>query len=257
MMDEIGQGRAGLNVVCGWNKPEYEALGVDLPDDHESRYGHGQEWFDIVRKLWTTDEPFDWNGRYFRLQGAYGKPRPRRGMPPIFNAAGSRQGREFATRNANFLFTPAIDLVRSAQEIVGIRAQAAAIGRRVDALTFSHVVCRPNRREAEEYLHWYSQENADEEAVDNLMRLMFAHAESFPHDLLKLIRDRMAAGHGGYPLTGTPDDIADGIQRLHECGFAGSTLSFVDYVKEFPYFRDEVIPRLEARGLRLPFRAAD
>ena len=27
------------------------------------------------------------------------------------------------------------------------------------------------------------------------------------------------------------------------------TLSFVDFVGEFPYFRDEVLPRLEAKGL--------
>ena len=31
---------------------------------------------------------------------------------------------------------------------------------------------------------------------------------------------------------------------------SGTTLSFVDYVKEFPYFRDTVLPMLEARGLR-------
>ena len=30
-MDNIGHGRAGLNVVCGWNRPEYEALGGELP----------------------------------------------------------------------------------------------------------------------------------------------------------------------------------------------------------------------------------
>ncbi|MDA5195045.1 hypothetical protein [Govanella unica] len=34
--------------------------------------------------------------------------------------------------------------------------------------------------------------------------------------------------------------------------FRGTTLCFVDYVKELPYFRDEVLPRLEARGVRLP-----
>ena len=33
---------------------------------------------------------------------------------------------------------------------------------------------------------------------------------------------------------------------------SGTTLSFVDYVKEFPYFRDTVLPILEARGLRKP-----
>jgi FMNH2-dependent dimethyl sulfone monooxygenase len=38
--------------------------------------------------------------------------------------------------------------------------------------------------------------------------------------------------------------------KLHATGFAGTTLSFVDYVEEFPYFRDHVLPRLEAAGIR-------
>ncbi len=42
-IDQIGQGRAGLNIVAGWNKPEYQALGLTLPDDHETRYGYAQE----------------------------------------------------------------------------------------------------------------------------------------------------------------------------------------------------------------------
>jgi len=42
-IDQIGHGRAGLNIVAGWNKPEYEALGLTLPDDHETRYGYAQE----------------------------------------------------------------------------------------------------------------------------------------------------------------------------------------------------------------------
>lgn len=253
-MDHIGGGRAGLNVVCGWNKPEYDALGIELSDDHEVRYGHGQEWFDIMKKLWTTEEPFDWDGEYFHLKNCYSNPHPKCGMPPIINAAGSEEGRAFAMRNVDFLFTPAIDLERSRTEVADLLAKARAMGRAMKVLTFSHVVCRPTKKEAEDYLHWYSQENADEEAVDNLVRLMFAHAESFPHDLLKLIRDRMAAGHGGFPLTGDPDTVANGIRQLHEAGFSGTTLSFVDYVKEFPYFRDEVMPRLERMGIRKPVR---
>jgi alkanesulfonate monooxygenase SsuD/methylene tetrahydromethanopterin reductase-like flavin-dependent oxidoreductase (luciferase family) len=61
----------------------------------------------------------------------------------------------------------------------------------------------------------------------------------------------MAAGHGGFPLTGTPEQVADGITALHEAGFRGSTLSFVDYAEEFPYFRDTVLPILEQRGIRI------
>jgi len=250
-IDQIAKGRAGLNIVAGWNKPEYEALGLTLPDDHETRYSYAQEWFDIIQKLWTHDGPFDWHGQYFNLKGVHSDPKPISARPPIINAAGSPQGREFATKNADFLFTPAIDLARSKEEVAEIGDLSAAKGRDVDVLTFSHVVCRRTEAEAKAFVETFTGKNSDWAAVENLVALQFAHAQSFPHDLLALIKDRMAMGHGGYPLIGTPEQVADGICLLAETGFGGTTLSFVDYVEEFPYFRDNVMPILEARGLRL------
>ncbi|MGO9359893.1 MAG: LLM class flavin-dependent oxidoreductase [Xanthobacteraceae bacterium] len=256
-IDEISRGRAGLNIVAGWNRPEYEALGLELPTDHDRRYRYAQEWFDVVHKIWTTDGKFDWNGEFFKLKDCYGNPKAWNGeAPPIINAAGSGQGRDFATRNANFLFTPAIDLARSKDEVAELKMKGRDVGRNVEVLTFSHVVCRPTEKEARDYWSYFADQNADWGAVDNLMALQFANAQSFPHDLLALIRDRMAAGHGGFPLVGTPEQVADGICQLHAAGFKGTTLSFVDYVKEFPYFRDAVLPILEARGLRAPRSAA-
>ncbi|WP_223881907.1 hypothetical protein [Niallia endozanthoxylica] len=52
------------------------------------------------------------------------------------------------------------------------------------------------------------------------------------------------------PLVGTPEQVVDGITSLAEAGFKGTTLSFIDYNAEFPYFRDHVLPILEKRGLR-------
>ncbi|MFW7267713.1 LLM class flavin-dependent oxidoreductase [Gluconacetobacter sp. Hr-1-5] len=255
-LDQMGGGgRAGLNIVAGWNEPEYRALGLTLPEGHEERYAYAQEWFDIVQALWTSEEPFDWNGENFQLSGVYGKPGPFDGRPPIFNAAGSAEGRRFALRNADFLFTPAIDIERSKMEIAGLNATAKEMGRDVRVLTFSHVVCRPTEAEARDYVRYFVDENGDGEAVDNLVRLQFAHAQSFPHDLLKLIRDRMAMGHGGFPLVGTPEQVAEGIAALAQAGFSGTTLSFVDYVEEFPYFRDTVLPLLKQMGIRLPSTA--
>ncbi len=255
-IDQISGGRVGLNIVAGWNKPEYEALGLTLPYDHETRYGYAQEWFDIVKALWSSEEAFDWDGTYFKLKNVLGDPRPSTPLP-ILNAAGSDQGRKFAVKNADFLFTPAIDLSRSKDEIAALKQQGGEAGRAVEVLTFSHVVCRPTEKEARDYLEHSGKTHADWEAVDNLVRLQFAHAHSFPHDLLALIRDRMAAGHGGFPLTGTPEQVAEGIISLHEAGFRGTTLSFVDYAEEFPYFRDNVLPILEARGIRPAHRPAE
>ena len=255
-IDQISDGRIGLNIVAGWNKPEYEALGLTLPDDHMTRYGYAQEWFDVVKALWTRTQSFDWDGAYFKLKNVLGDPRPSSPLP-ILNAAGSEEGRKFAVRNANFLFTPAIDLSRSKEEIAALKQQAVDDGKSIDVLTFAHVVCRATEKEAKDYLEYSGKTHADWDAVDNLVRLQFAHAQSFPHDLLALIRDRMAAGHGGFPLTGTPEQVAQGIISLHEAGFRGTTLSFVDYVEEFPYFRDNVLPILEAQGLRAARRPVE
>ena len=68
-----------------------------------------------------------------------------------------------------------------------------------------------DRKGGEGLWQYFADANADWGAVDNLIALQFANAQSFPHDLLALIRDRMAAGHGGFPLVGTPEQVADGI----------------------------------------------
>jgi alkanesulfonate monooxygenase SsuD/methylene tetrahydromethanopterin reductase-like flavin-dependent oxidoreductase (luciferase family) len=65
----------------------------------------------------------------------------------------------------------------------------------------------------------------------------------------------MAAGHGGFPLVGTPEQVAERILALHSIGLAGTTLSFVDYAEEFPYFRDTVLPILSDHGIRRPLPA--
>jgi alkanesulfonate monooxygenase SsuD/methylene tetrahydromethanopterin reductase-like flavin-dependent oxidoreductase (luciferase family) len=135
---------------------------------------------------------------------------------------------------------------------VQIKERAAKLGRDTGVFTLCHVVCRPTKKEAAEYYHHYAQEHADWGAVDNLMRLQGLHAQSFPPEALRTMRDRFAAGHGTYPLVGDPDTIVNEMKKITASGFAGSTLSFVDYVAEFPYFRAEVMPRLERLGLRKP-----
>ncbi|MFT6366688.1 MAG: alkanesulfonate monooxygenase SsuD, partial [Bacteroidia bacterium] len=119
-IDQLGRGRLGLNVVAGWNKPEYEAFGIDLPDAHADRYELAQEWYDVVQRIWNHDGPFDWNGKYFKLKGVYGYPRPFDGSPPIMNAAGSGEGRQFAARNADFLFKISNDFAEESAEVTAI-----------------------------------------------------------------------------------------------------------------------------------------
>lgn len=249
-IDQVAPGRVGLNVVAGWNQPEYEAMGVDLPTDHDSRYALAQEWVDVITTLWSREGRYDLPGRFWDLHGVEALPKPAAGRIPILNAGSSTQGRAYAARNADFVFTIVGGPEDGAAVVQQLQADSAAQGRRAGVLTPTHVVCRPTRAEAEDYLRYYADEQADWDAVDNLMRLQGLHAQSFSAEMLETFRGRFAAGHGTCPLIGSPDDVADEIERFAKAGFGGITMAFVDYVGELEHFAQEVMPRLAKKGLR-------
>lgn len=254
-IDHIAGGRFGLNIVCGWNKPEYDMFGKDLPDAHDDRYRYGQSWWDVIQKAWSSDDGFDWQDEYFTISQGRCTPKPvGRTLPPIMNAGSSDQGRDFAARNCDVLFTVMVDLESGADTVRTWQARAQSdYQRTLEVYTTTYVVCRPSTKEAEDYHHYYAVENADTEAAERLMELMGMHAQSFPVDQIEALRTQFAAGHGVYPLIGDPDTVADKIEQISNAGFAGSTITFVNYVDEFPYFVQEVLPRLEQKGLRVPF----
>ena len=152
----------------------------------------------------------------------------------------------------SYKVVPADKLDKSKADVEDLKKQAAARGRQVSVLTTCFVVCRPTLEEAEAYLKYYADQHADWDAVDRMINLLFAFSKSLGKEAFKGLRDRVAAGHGSYPLIGTPKQIADELIKMHEVGLNGTTIAFVDYEAEFPYFRDEVLPLLEQAGLRTP-----
>ena len=68
VIDHISNGRYTLNIVNGWNFPEMEMFGVSLLD-HEDRYACAEEWVTIVKRLWSEDERFDFDGQVLPHQG--------------------------------------------------------------------------------------------------------------------------------------------------------------------------------------------
>ena len=252
-VDLLSQGRFGLNLVCGWNQDEFEMFGQEQRD-HDVRYEYGQEWLDVVRTIWQEEEPVDFRGRFFELSGLVGKPKPWGGSEPVLmNAGYSPAGRAFAMRNCELLLTSLVDLESGRRDVEEVRGTARREhGRDIQLIATAYIVCRPTAKEAEEFHHYYANEHADWEAADHLMELAGIHAQFFPPEHYQQFRERFAAGHGTYPIVGDPDYVSAELARIAQAGFAGVGFSFVDYLGELPLFCDEVLPRLEARNLRLP-----
>ena len=65
--------------------------------------------------------------------------------------------------------------------------------------------------------------------------------------------ERKVLGYGAnWAIFGEPDHVARELHRLHEAGFDGVAIDFINYLEELPYFVQEVIPRLERMGIRTP-----
>jgi alkanesulfonate monooxygenase SsuD/methylene tetrahydromethanopterin reductase-like flavin-dependent oxidoreductase (luciferase family) len=256
-VDTLSRGRFGLNLVCGWNQDEFDMFGQEQRE-HDVRYEYGEEWLDVVRTLWREEGRMDYEGRWFRLPGLTGRPKPWNGGEPVLmNAGYSPAGRAFAIRNCEFLLTSLVDVESGRGDVEEVRSAAAREhGREIDVIATAYVVCRATAAEAEEFHRHYALEHADWEAADHLMELAGIHAQFFPPEHYQQFRERFAGGHGMYPIVGDPDHVASELARIAEAGFAGVGFSFVDYAAEFPFFRDEVLPRLEAKGLRSPVAAA-
>ena len=251
--DHIGDGRFGLNIVCGWNEEEFAMLGIEL-GDHHRRYDQGQEWLDVVKKVWTEEERFDFDGEFFQLKQVRAQPKPlSEPWPLIINAGQSGAGLAFAVRNGDYLFRAIQLLETAAAEIAQVKADSRAIGRDVGVFTNCYCVCRPTSREADEFHHYYAVENSDDDAVERMYAGRGIRDHPDLSDQVKAaIRLRMAAGNSAYPLIGDADQIAAQISALGERGFSGAAIGLVNYLDELPYFRDHVLPRLERLGLRQP-----
>lgn len=250
--DHVSRGRFGLNIVVGWNEDEFQMFGV-TQREHEQRYEYAQDWIDAVKRCWGPEEDFEFNGKYIKLSKVRAKPKPYGGSRPlIMNAGASPVGRAFAIRNCDAFFTQAsrTSMDETAQRVKAAKDEAAAQGRELDVYAVGVVTCRPTKKEAEEYYHYATIENADWSAVDGILGKKNISPATVGEEEFQRQRHHYAHGLGGLLMVGDPDMIAKQLAELSQAGLRGIGFSFVNYLKELPYFCDEVLPRLERLGVR-------
>lgn len=247
-VDHVSGGRAGLNIVCGWNPKEFAMFGTPLA---EKGYDQATEWLAVIEQAYAADAPFDFDGSYYKLKGVVSRPASLQSpRPVVMNAAFGDPGRNFAAKHCDFLFTTFSEIAEAGHHVADIRARAEACGRTVGAYTVCHVVCRETQAEAEAYYERYAVREADHAAVDAHMAGKKAFSQSHDRAAYDLYRQRFAGGAGSYPLIGTPDKIADDLIAIAAAGYDGVALSYVNYTQELPFFCDRVLPLLRQAGYR-------
>jgi dimethylsulfone monooxygenase len=251
-IDRMSRGRFALNVVAGWNKPELDMFGAPMRE-HDDRYDQASEWIEIVRRLWTEQQEFNFDGRYYTIRKGISLPQPIQSPPPIMNAGGSDRGRRFAAKYADMAFvivkSENPDEIRAEVELYR-RTAKEEFGRDLQVWTFAYIVVRDTEAEARDFLRYYAVDYGDDQALDGWMRLQGMHTQLMPPAVLQSLRFRFKAGNGGFELVGTPNQIVDRLAMLSSAGIEGVLLTGVDMVNNIRRWNDGVMPLLVQAGLR-------
>jgi alkanesulfonate monooxygenase SsuD/methylene tetrahydromethanopterin reductase-like flavin-dependent oxidoreductase (luciferase family) len=174
-VDVVSGGRLDFGIGAG-SRPslpmarlEYEANGLPYHDFAHS-VGNLAEACTVIRRLWTSAEPFDFDGSYLHLTGAFGNPKPvQRPHPPILIGGRATATLRVVAEHADLWNIPGGDIDDAVARSAMLDRFCAEIGRDPAAITRSTTV-------AVSYEHPGKTRDAITEAIQ----------AGFPHIILSL-----------------------------------------------------------------------
>ena len=247
-LDDISGGRGGLNIVTGWNKPEYAQMGL-WPGDHyfERRYEFAREYLGILRSLWRTGH-VDHLSEFFQLTDCVCEPQPSREIP-IVCAGQSPSGVRFTAElgDHNFVMSSKNGLKKITERLGEV---AAGLGRNVGTYALFVIVAAETDAEAHAQANRIL-EGADTEAIAGVIGSaaldpVTGGTSDRLKETLSMPLDEGNMAFLSFPaLIGSYQSVAQQMDAIEaECGIEGMLLTFPDFVRGVRDFGTRIRPLL-------------
>jgi FMN-dependent oxidoreductase (nitrilotriacetate monooxygenase family) len=303
-LDHISGGRAGWNIVTTAGDEAARNFGRDGQADHKARYDRAADFLEVVTKLWDSWEDgaqigdkelgvfadrdqirqIHHVGPYFSVAGPLNVPRSPQGYPLLVQAGSSEDGKAFAARFAEAVFT-AQRTLQEGQDFYGdLKQRAAALGRVpesivilpgiVPVLASTEAEAKAREREFEERLNpeyglaqlsrFFSLDLTGLDLDKPLPELPVEHEIEGHKSRTTLITNlarsenltvrellaKLGGGRGHRTFSGTPEQLADTLELWFRNGAAdGFNIMPAAMPGDLQTFVDAVIPILQRRGL--------
>ncbi|MHB8286953.1 MAG: LLM class flavin-dependent oxidoreductase [Caulobacteraceae bacterium] len=243
-LDEISGGRAGLNIVTGAYKDEFDQMGAWRDGvSHDQRYDLAAEWITCIKRLWAEDA-VDLDGKYFQLKDCESFPKPAK-QPFLVCAGASKRGMEFTLEHTDAIFLSGQDDAELGRNSRQAKAMAADAGRRMRTYMMTTLVIGDTDAEAQRTADSYRQ-GFDEGALRGMLRAYgFLDAEMGKENAFIT---NARSGFMTSRLIGSAQSVYEqSAELLESCDLDGMMLIFPDYIKGLPVFAAEILPKLRAR----------
>lgn len=257
-LDDISGGRAALNIVSGWNKPEYAQMGLWRGDAYYTqRYEYALDYVQILRALWQEGRVTH-HSRFFDLEDCHCLPTPTHEIP-IVSAGQSSAGRQVVAHIGGYSFamTAAERLHALAADL---RQQASARGTQVGTYALFHLVAE----ETDEFAWHRARAIAaagDIKAIQNVVRS--ASLDSVKDGTTEQLRESATTDAGllagdietanmafmGCPaLVGSYETVARKSDAIAtDPNIEGLLFSWPEWVSGIRHFGERIIPLLACR----------
>jgi FMNH2-dependent dimethyl sulfone monooxygenase len=244
-LDQITGGRVAINVVSGWFRGEFAAIGQPWLD-HDERYRRSEEFIRALKGIWT-EESFTFRGDFYRFNNYSLKPKPlQQPHPEIVQGGSSRAARDMASRVSDWYFTNGNTPEGHKTQIDDLRAKAAANGRSVKIGVNAFVIARDTEEEARAVLQEII-DKANPEAVHGFEHEVRNAGKASPEgegNWAKSTFEDLVQYNDGFKtnLIGTPRQIAERIVNLKRIGVDLILTAFLHFQEEVEYFGKHVLP---------------
>jgi pyrimidine oxygenase len=243
-LDHISGGRAGLNVVTGSYRGEFDQMNAWRTElDHDGRYEFATEWVSAIKRLWSEPK-VSYKGKYIELEDCESDPKPL-SRPFLVCAGTSKRGMRFTVEETDAIFLGGKDDEDLARNSRAAKSMAREVGRSIKTYTMITLVIGDTDAEAQAMAARYV-EGFDEGAWRGMMQAYgFLDSEiGKQNDFTTKSRSGFMSTH----LIGSPQTIAGRLSdMLGEGELDGAMLIFPDYIAGVPLFAEQVMPVLRAR----------
>lgn len=256
--DRMTGGRIAINLIAGQSEKEVLSEGIRVAKD--DRYAQMDEEVSIMKALWTSKRPIDFDGRFHKLVGAQVRPRPvQQPYPKFYLGGGSPQALEVSAKHSDVHLFWGDYTERLAEQMTLIRGLAEKYDR-ADKIGFGMrllIICRETEADA-----WAAADHMVAGVSDSLKLMVASHfSTSVAYQRMQQIhregsRDHMLGPNlwaglipirpgAGVAIVGNPEQCAAVIQRFIDIGCHSFCLSGWLHDEEAERFGRLVLPRIK------------
>jgi alkanesulfonate monooxygenase len=259
-LDQLTNGRVSLHFITGGNDAEQQRDGDWL--GHDDRYRRTDEYLDVMKLEWTSSEPFDYEGEFYKFRKATSEVKPlQQPHVPVYFGGLSGPAREVGAKHADVYMMWGEPVAAVKQEIAEVHTAAAKYGRKPRFSVSVRPIIAPTEERAWQKAQDYLERilalrkaagalppaNFKPQAVGS-QRLLSLADRGEVHD--KRLWTAIAAAVGAYGNTtahvGTPDQVAESIADYYEAGVSTILIRGFEPLPDSIEYGKELIPAIRA-----------